>query len=196
MNKLVSLFPNGIKYKDYLIEATNATLVMVLVSAVISIILGLLLGVILVVTGKGKLCENLKLHYVLEKIINIFRSIPFVIIITLFLPFTKFIVGTSIGVKGAIVPMIILSAKVFEEAGLIKLKENAGDSPTVKDIAENPKNIKLVEIEHSQIVRSLDAVDAGIVFVKDAVDAGLDPKKDPIYVNEVDVSDDNVKQYI
>ena len=144
MNKLVSLFPNGIKYKDYLIEATNATLVMVLVSAVISIILGLLLGVILVVTGKGKLCENLKLHYVLEKIINIFRS------------FTKFIVGTSIGVKGAIVPMIILSAKVFEEAGLIKLKENAGDSPTVKDIAENPKNIKLVEIEHSQIVRSLD----------------------------------------
>ena len=196
MNKLVSLFPNGIKYKDYLIEATNATLVMVLVSAVISIILGLLLGVILVVTGKGKLCENLKLHYVLEKIINIFRSIPFIIIITLFLPFTKFIVGTSIGVKGAIVPMIILSAKVFEEAGLIKLKENAGDSPTVKDIAENPKNIKLVEIEHSQIVRSLDDVDAGIVFVKDAVDAGLDPKKDHIYVNEVDVSDDNVKQYI
>ena len=88
------------------------------------------------------------------------------------------------------------SLKVFEEAGLIKLKENAGDSPTVKDIAENPKNIKLVEIEHSQIVRSLDDVDAGIVFVKDAVDAGLDPKKDPIYVNEVDVNDENVKQYI
>lgn len=88
------------------------------------------------------------------------------------------------------------SLKVFDEAGLIKLKENSGDAPEFADIESNPKNIELVEIEHSQIVRSLDDVDAGIVFVKDAVDAGLDPSKDPIYVNDVDYTDPDMKQYI
>lgn len=88
------------------------------------------------------------------------------------------------------------SIKVFEEAGLITLKEGTGNIPEVADIASNPKNIQLVEIEHSQIVRSLDDVDAGIVFVKDAVDAKLDPSKDPIYVNKIDPTDDNLKQYI
>ena len=88
------------------------------------------------------------------------------------------------------------SIKVFEEAGLITLKEGTGNTPEVADIASNPKNIQLVEIEHSQIVRSLDDVDAAIVFVKDAVDAKLDPSKDPIYVNKIDPTDDNLKQYI
>ena len=88
------------------------------------------------------------------------------------------------------------SLKVFEEAGLITLKKDAGNSPTVEDIESNPKNLEFVEIEHSQIVRSLSDVDAGIVFVKDAVDAGLDPSADPIYVNEVNLEDQNLKQYI
>ncbi|EHJ01832.1 NLPA lipoprotein [Clostridium sp. DL-VIII] len=88
------------------------------------------------------------------------------------------------------------SLKVFEEAGLITLKDGAGNTPETADIASNPKNIQLVEIEHSQIVRSLDDVDAGIVFVKDAVDGGLDPSKDPIYVNNIDPTDKNLKQYI
>lgn len=88
------------------------------------------------------------------------------------------------------------SLKVFEEAGLIKLKEGSGDSPEFADVISNPKNIQLVEIEHSQIVRSLDDVDAGIVFVKDAADAGLDPSIDPIYVNKVDYTDPDLKQYI
>lgn len=88
------------------------------------------------------------------------------------------------------------SLKVFEEAGLITLKEGAGNTPEFADIASNHKNIQLVEIEHSQIVRSLDDVDAGIVFVKDSVDAGLDPSKNPIYVNKVDPTDNNLKQYI
>lgn len=88
------------------------------------------------------------------------------------------------------------SLKVFEEAGLIKLKKDAGEIPKVEDIDSNPKNIKFVEIEHSQIVRSLGDVDAGIVFVKDAVDAGLNPSADPIYVNKVNINDENLKKYI
>lgn len=88
------------------------------------------------------------------------------------------------------------SIKVFEQAGLVKLKEGTGETPEFNDIESNPKNIQLIEIEHSQIVRSLDDVDAGIVFVKDAVDAGLDPSKDPIYVNNIDLKDPKMQKYI
>jgi D-methionine transport system substrate-binding protein len=91
---------------------------------------------------------------------------------------------------------IARSLKVFQEAGLITLKDGVGDTPEFADIKTNKKDIKLVEIEHSQIVRSLDDVDAGIVFVKDAVDARLDPSKDPIYVNKLNPKDPNVKQYV
>lgn len=106
MKMIQNLFPNVIKYSDKLIDSAVDTLIMVSVSAVIAIILGLILGIMLVITSKGKIYEHRKINIILEKIINIFRSIPFVIIITLFLPFTKFIVGTSIGVKGAVVPMV------------------------------------------------------------------------------------------
>lgn len=106
MSIIEKLLPNVIKYSDKLIDSTIDTLIMVAISSVIAIILGLILGVMLVVTSKGKLYENSRINSVLGKIINIFRSIPFVIIITLFLPVTKFIVGTSIGIKGAVVPMI------------------------------------------------------------------------------------------
>lgn len=88
------------------------------------------------------------------------------------------------------------SLKVFEKAGLITLKDGVGLSPAISDIESNPKNIQLVEIEHSQIVRSLDDVDAGIVFVKDSVDAGLDPSEDPIFKDKIDVKSEGDKPYI
>ncbi len=106
-DKLIELFPNVIKYSDKLIDSIIDTLIMVAVSAAIAIIIGTIFGIILVVTSKGKICENLKVNSIFGKLINAFRSIPFVLIITLIMPFTKFIVGTSIGVKGAIVPMTI-----------------------------------------------------------------------------------------
>lgn len=120
MQTIYSLFPNVIKYHTKLLDSTVDTLIMVIVSAVIAIILGIILGIMLVITSKNKLYENIKFNNILGKIINAFRSIPFVIIITLILPFTKFVVGTSIGVKGAIVPMIIGStpfiARQIEQA--------------------------------------------------------------------------------
>ncbi len=104
---LEKYIPNVLQFKDRLLDSTRDTLIMVLVSAVIAIILGILLGILLVVTEEGKLYENRRIHDIAGKIINIFRSIPFVILITLFLPFTRILVGTSIGVKGAIVPMVL-----------------------------------------------------------------------------------------
>lgn len=99
--------PNVLQFRDRLFVSTRDTLIMVFVAATIAIFLGTILGILLVVTGEGKMYENKRVNNILGKIINIFRSIPFVILITLFLPFTKIIVGTSIGVKGAIVPMIL-----------------------------------------------------------------------------------------
>lgn len=120
MEVLTKIFPNVIKYHEKLIDSTIDTIIMVLVSAIIAIIIGSILGIMLVVTSKDKLYENIRLNNVLGKVINGFRSIPFVIIITLILPFTKFLVGTSIGIRGAIVPMTVGSipfiARQIEQA--------------------------------------------------------------------------------
>jgi D-methionine transport system substrate-binding protein len=85
---------------------------------------------------------------------------------------------------------------VLQSAGIIKLKDGAGLNPTLKDIAENPKNIQFVELPGGQLPRSLPDVDAAIINCGYAVDAGLDPNKDPIYRDKVDLNDPNKKPYI
>lgn len=107
MTLLNDLLPNVVKYFDMLVKSTRDTLIMVGISEIISIIFGIILGTILVVTSQGKLYENKHVNGLLGKLINVGRSIPFVIIIALILPFTRFVVGTTIGIPGAIVPMVI-----------------------------------------------------------------------------------------
>lgn len=102
----ISLFPNVYEFRIDLLKAIKDTFIMVFFSGIFSISIGMFCGIVLVVTGQGGLYENKFVNCVLEKIINIVRSIPFVILIALLVSFTRFIVGTSIGVKGAVVPMI------------------------------------------------------------------------------------------
>ena len=104
---LIELFPNVYELGEDLIKSVGDTFVMVFFSGVFGIAIGTFFGIILVVTENGGLYENKIVHSILGKIINIVRSIPFVIIIALMVNVTRFIVGTSIGVKGAIVPMIV-----------------------------------------------------------------------------------------
>ncbi|MDO5301184.1 MAG: MetQ/NlpA family ABC transporter substrate-binding protein [Tissierellia bacterium] len=73
---------------------------------------------------------------------------------------------------------------VLEQAGLITLKEDAPLSPTVDDIAENPKELEIKELDAAQIARSLPDVDAAIINSGLAVDAGLDPLSDSIFIEE------------
>jgi D-methionine transport system permease protein len=82
-------------------------MLMVLISGVFGLITGTITGIILVVTGEGKLYENNMLNSILSRVVNTVRSIPFVIIIALLVSFTRFITGTSIGIRGAVVPMIV-----------------------------------------------------------------------------------------
>ncbi len=100
------LFQNLITYWDKFIENCVATLQMFLISGIFSFIFGLLFGVLLTVFKKGGIKENKIIYSILSIFINIFRSIPFVILLVFLIPFTRAIVGTSIGVRGAIIPLI------------------------------------------------------------------------------------------
>lgn len=103
-----------------LIKAIFDTLYMVLASGFFALILGMPLGIWLAVTRKGGLRENLPLHYALAFIVNVGRSIPFAILIVAIFPFTRLIVGTSIGTTASIVPLTITAApflaRVIEDA--------------------------------------------------------------------------------
>ncbi|MDS8740885.1 methionine ABC transporter permease, partial [Streptococcus pneumoniae] len=75
-------------------------------SFVFSLFIGLPLGILLVVTRKGHLLENVAVFNVLNIVINIFRSVPFIILMVAIIPLTRVIVGTSIGTAAAIVPLV------------------------------------------------------------------------------------------
>jgi D-methionine transport system substrate-binding protein len=78
------------------------------------------------------------------------------------------------------------SLLLFEKAGLIKLKENAGETPSVKDIAENKNNYEFVELEAAQIPRQLDDLDAAAINSNYAIEAGLIPTEDSIFIEDKD----------
>ncbi len=107
MEFIEKLFPNVITYWDTLVQAIVETLQMVSVSLVIIIILGTLLGIVLAVISDGHLYENKLLNGIIPRFVDLIRAIPFVILLALLMGVTRFIVGTAIGVPGAIVPMVI-----------------------------------------------------------------------------------------
>lgn len=86
---------------------TLNTLYMVLASTFFAVLIGLPLGVILTVTSKGHIKEKLCLYKILETIVNIGRSFPFAILLVALIPFTRFIVGTSLGTTATIVPLTV-----------------------------------------------------------------------------------------
>ncbi|MFS0647242.1 methionine ABC transporter permease [Siminovitchia sp. 179-K 8D1 HS] len=91
-------------------EAIIQTFQMVGISLGISILIGLPLGIMIVLTRPGKAFSNKYVFGILNVLINIIRSVPFIILLFFILPFTKFMVGTTIGVKGVIVPLVIYTA--------------------------------------------------------------------------------------
>src|SRR5438477_476839 len=103
-----------------LLNATFETIYMVFLSSVIATVIGLPLGVILYATRKGNILEQPTLSRLLSGIVNVGRSIPFIILIIAIIPFTRFIVGKSIGTNAAIVPLSIAAmpfiARIVENA--------------------------------------------------------------------------------
>ena len=104
-------------------EATNQTLYMTGISVVAVFILGILLGLILFLTSKGNIWENKLVYGIVGAYVNIFRSIPFIILIVLLIPFTKIIMGTMIGEKAALPALIIGTAPFYARMVEIALRE-------------------------------------------------------------------------
>lgn len=136
MNVLYSLFPNAIEIPERFFEATLETIYMTLVTCLIGFILGLILGILLILTMPKGLKENKWVYTVLDKVVNVFRSIPFVILMALLVVVTRFIVGTSIGTTAAIVPLVVSTipfyarqvqnALVEVDAGIIEAARSMG----------------------------------------------------------------------
>ncbi len=108
------------KYGFLLLQGTFDTLYMTFVSTFFSYLLGIPAGVTLSITKKGGIAENLKFNAVFGWIINIVRSIPFIILMIFVIPFTRFVAGTSIGATAANVPLILAAtpfvARVVEQS--------------------------------------------------------------------------------
>lgn len=103
------------------------TIYMTVLSTLIAYVIGLPIGVVLYITDKGGIKENLIVNKIVGVIVNIFRSIPFIILMVAFLPVAKVIVGTSIGNKAMIVMLIIAAAPYVARMAESSLKEvNAG----------------------------------------------------------------------
>jgi D-methionine transport system permease protein len=88
-------------------KALGETLQMVGISAVVAVLLGIPLGVLLVSTDRGGLLQNSPVNKVLGLIVNIGRSLPFIILMIAIIPFTKLLAGTSIGASAAVVPLSV-----------------------------------------------------------------------------------------
>lgn len=102
MQQFFSLL-SSINLFDRLLE----TLIMTFVSCAFAYMIGIPIGVLMVITDHDGLIPNQIINKILSFIINLGRSIPFLILLVLLIPFTKIIVGTSLGVRGMIVPLII-----------------------------------------------------------------------------------------
>ncbi|MDD0823231.1 ABC transporter permease [Mannheimia sp. AT1] len=94
-------------------QSTFETVYMGFVATALSVVIGLPIGFLAFLTGKGEILENRRLHQVLDVIINIGRSIPFIILLIILLPFTRLIVGTTLGTTAAIVPLSVSAIPFF-----------------------------------------------------------------------------------
>ena len=106
-----------------LVEGTGATLYMTLLSTFFGYVLGLPIGIILTITDKEGIKPNAVVYKILDFIVNILRSIPFLILLILLIPVTRFIVGKSYGVAATVVPLVFAAAPFIGRMVESSLKE-------------------------------------------------------------------------
>ncbi len=108
---------------DLLLTGTWETLYMTLVSTAIAYVIGVPVGVILYITGEGGIRQNRAVNFVMGIIVNILRSVPFLILLVAILPFTRAVVGTTIGSTATIVPLVVAAAPYVARMVESSLKE-------------------------------------------------------------------------
>lgn len=136
---LYSIMPNVMDKPDQLWKAFVETIQMVGIAGTISLVLGIPFGVLLFTTKPGGILQNKPIHFILGKICDVFRSIPFILLAILLIGLSRLILGTGIGVKGAIIPLLcgtipylgrqVEGALAEVPAGLVEAAEAMGCSP-------------------------------------------------------------------
>ena len=116
-----TLFPH-LKWEQ-LWAATLETLYMTALSGVATFVLGIVLGLALFLTARGGLFHNRAVYSVISIVVNVFRSIPFIILIVLLIPFTKTLVGTILGANAALPALIVGAAPFYARLVEIALRE-------------------------------------------------------------------------
>lgn len=136
---LNQIIPNVILRWDQFQQAFAETLQMVGITGVLAILLGIPFGVLLYVTRNEGILQNRPVHFILNKFCDVFRSIPFILLAIILLGLSRLIVGTAIGVRGAIIPLVLATvpflgrqvegalAEVPE--GLVEAAQSMGCSP-------------------------------------------------------------------
>lgn len=114
------------KMIQLLITGIGETLYMVVISTVVAYVFGIPLGVIMYITDKKGICRNRVINLVVGVIINIIRSVPFLILLVAILPFTRLVVGTTIGPTATIVPLIVAAIPFVARMVESSLKEVDG----------------------------------------------------------------------
>lgn len=136
---LQAYLPNVMTLKEEFIISTWETVYMVFWTALAAGGFGLVLGIILVVTAPGGILTHAPVHQLLDKLINVCRSIPFIIMLTLVAPLTRLVIGTTIGTTAALVPLTIGTMPFFArqvenallevDSGVVEAAEAMGTSP-------------------------------------------------------------------
>ena len=156
-----SIMPNVVKKLPELGEATLQTLAMTGLSALYILVIGMALGILLTVTRKGGLMENTVLYRVLDVIINLLRSVPFIILLFLLIPLTRIISGTSIGVAGSIFPLIVGTVPFFSRQAEAAL---AGVNPGLIEAAQSMGCSKAGIIFRVYLKESIPALSRGVTI--------------------------------
>lgn len=126
------------QYGNLFLQGTVDTLIMTCVATILAYVIGIPLGILLVVTSLNGLRPNRIVSTIVGWIVNIGRSVPFIILLVALIPFTRFIVGTSLGVPGAVVPLVVtaapFAARMVEQSleetdsGLVEAAQSFGAS--------------------------------------------------------------------
>jgi len=111
---------------EIMVGGTLESLYMTVISTLLAYLFGIPLGVVLFVTGKGGIAENRPVNTVLGVIVNLLRSVPFIILLVAILPFTRFVVGTTIGATATIVPLVVAATPFVARMVESSLKEVDG----------------------------------------------------------------------
>ena len=139
MDWINTLLPNLDRLSGELLKSIGQTATMIGVSGTIAWVLGILVGVLLVTTRPGGILENRAVFTFFDRAIDIIRSIPFIILIVLLIPLSRFLVGTGSGVTGSFVALVFGTVPFFArqvesvlsdiDHGLIEASEAMGFSP-------------------------------------------------------------------